>query len=207
MAPARLAALGVRDQPQGHRHAVPVFSFAMFIVGGMALVIRAELFQPGLQFVNPEFFNQIHDHARPDHGVRRHHAGLRGLRELDDPDADRRARHGVRAHEQLSFWLLRPPPSCWWRPSSCPAAPAAGWTLYPPLTLQMGRAWTWHLRRAHPGHVSSIMGSINIITTMLNMRAPGMTLMKMPLFCWTWLITAYLLIAVMPVLAGASRCC
>jgi len=50
---------------------------------------------------------------------------------------------------------------------------------------------------------SSIMGSINIITTILNLRAPGMTLMKLPLFCWTWLITAYLLIAVMPVLAGA----
>ena len=50
---------------------------------------------------------------------------------------------------------------------------------------------------------SSIMGSINIITTILNLRAPGMTLMRMPLFCWTWLITAYLLIAVMPVLAGA----
>jgi cytochrome c oxidase subunit 1 len=49
---------------------------------------------------------------------------------------------------------------------------------------------------------SSIMGSINIIATVLNMRAPGMTLMKMPLFVWTWLITAYLLIAVMPVLAG-----
>src|SRR3981189_39385 len=50
---------------------------------------------------------------------------------------------------------------------------------------------------------SSIMGSINIITTILNMRAPGMTLIRMPLFVWTWLITAYLLIAVMPVLAGA----
>ena len=47
------------------------------------------------------------------------------------------------------------------------------------------------------------MGSINIVTTILNMRAPGMSLMKMPLFVWTWLITAYLLIAVMPVLAGA----
>jgi cytochrome c oxidase subunit 1 len=46
-------------------------------------------------------------------------------------------------------------------------------------------------------------GSINIITTILNMRAPGMTMMKMPLFVWTWLITAYLLIAVMPVLAGS----
>jgi cytochrome c oxidase subunit 1 len=46
------------------------------------------------------------------------------------------------------------------------------------------------------------MGSINIIVTILNMRAPGMTMMKMPMFVWTWLITAYLLIAVMPVLAG-----
>ena len=47
------------------------------------------------------------------------------------------------------------------------------------------------------------MGAINVIVTIMNMRAPGMNLLKMPLFCWSWLITAYLLIAVMPVLAGA----
>ena len=47
------------------------------------------------------------------------------------------------------------------------------------------------------------MGAINVIVTIMNMRAPGMDLMKMPLFVWSWLITAYLLIAVMPVLAGA----
>ena len=51
--------------------------------------------------------------------------------------------------------------------------------------------------------LSSIMGSINIVATVWNLRAPGMTWMKMPLFVWTWLITAFLLIAVMPVLAGA----
>ncbi len=51
--------------------------------------------------------------------------------------------------------------------------------------------------------ISSITGAINVAVTILNMRAPGMTLLKMPLFCWTWLITAYLLIATMPVLAGA----
>ena len=50
---------------------------------------------------------------------------------------------------------------------------------------------------------SSIMGAINVVVTIMNMRAPGVTLMKMPLFVWSWLITAYLLIAVMPVLAGA----
>ena len=52
-------------------------------------------------------------------------------------------------------------------------------------------------------NASSIMGSINIIATVMNMRAPGMTYMKMPLFVWTWVITAFLLVAVMPVLAGA----
>jgi cytochrome c oxidase subunit I len=60
-----------------------------------------------------------------------------------------------------------------------------------------------HFLALHILGASSIMGSINIIVTILNMRAPGMTLMKMPMFVWTWLITAYLLIAVMPVLAGA----
>jgi cytochrome c oxidase subunit 1 len=82
-------------------------------------------------------------------------------------------------------------------------APAAGWTLYAPLTLQMGPSMDAGIFAMHIMGASSIMGSINIIVTILNMRAPGMTLMKMPLFCWTWLITAYLLIAVMPVLAGA----
>ena len=55
----------------------------------------------------------------------------------------------------------------------------------------------------HMMGVSSIMGAINVIVTIMNMRAPGMNLLKMPLFAWSWLITAYLLIAVMPVLAGA----
>ncbi len=82
-------------------------------------------------------------------------------------------------------------------------APAAGWTLYAPLTLQMGPSMDAGIFAMHIMGASSIMGSINIIVTILNMRAPGMTLMKMPMFAWTWLITAYLLIAVMPVLAGA----
>jgi len=82
-------------------------------------------------------------------------------------------------------------------------ATAAGWTLYAPLTVQMGPGMDFAIFALHIMGASSIMGSINIVTTILNMRAPGMTLMKMPMFVWTWLITAYLLIAVMPVLAGA----
>ncbi|MEN8133153.1 MAG: cbb3-type cytochrome c oxidase subunit I, partial [Pseudomonadota bacterium] len=82
-------------------------------------------------------------------------------------------------------------------------APAGGWTMYPPLTMQTGDAFPFLIFSVHLLGMSSIMGSINIIATILNMRAPGMTLMKMPLFVWTWLITAVLLVAVMPVLAGA----
>jgi len=75
--------------------------------------------------------------------------------------------------------------------------------LYPPLSIEMGMGMDLTIFAVHILGMSSIMGSINIITTILNMRAPGMTLMRMPMFVWTWLITAYLLIAVMPVLAGA----
>ena len=82
-------------------------------------------------------------------------------------------------------------------------APASGWTMYPPLVLQTGDAFPFLIFSVHLMGISSIMGAINIIVTILNMRAPDMWLLKMPMFVWTWLITAYLLIAVMPVLAGA----
>ena len=104
----------------------------------------------------------------------------------------------------FSFWLL--PPAAILLVSSFlmpGGATAAGWTLYAPLSTQMGIGMDMGIFAMHIMGASSIMGSINIVTTILNMRAPGMTLMKMPLFVWTWLITAYLLIAVMPVLAGA----
>jgi cytochrome c oxidase subunit 1 len=55
----------------------------------------------------------------------------------------------------------------------------------------------------HMMGISSILGSINIIATIINMRAPGMNYMKLPTFVWSWFITAFLLIGIMPVLAGA----
>ena len=81
--------------------------------------------------------------------------------------------------------------------------PAGGWTLYPPLVLQGGESFPMVIFAIHLMGASSILGAINVIVTIMNMRAPGMTLLRMPLFVWSWLITAYLLIAVMPVLAGA----
>jgi cytochrome c oxidase subunit 1 len=82
-------------------------------------------------------------------------------------------------------------------------APAGGWTLYPPLSLQGGDGFPMAIFAIHLMGASSILGSINVVVTIMNMRAPGVGLLNMPLFCWSWLITAYLLIATMPVLAGA----
>ena len=82
-------------------------------------------------------------------------------------------------------------------------APAGGWTMYPPLVLQTGAAFPFLIFSVHFMGASSIAGAINIVATVFNMRAPGMTLMKLPLFVWTWIITAFLLIAAIPVLAGA----
>ncbi|GIR64235.1 MAG: hypothetical protein CM15mP69_0630 [Ectothiorhodospiraceae bacterium] len=81
--------------------------------------------------------------------------------------------------------------------------PAAGWTLYPPLSLQGGNSMPFVVFAIHLLGKLVNSWAINVIATILNMRAPGMTLMKMPMFVWTWLITGFLLIAAMPVLAGA----
>ena len=82
-------------------------------------------------------------------------------------------------------------------------APDFGWTFYAPLSTTYGpKSTDFFILSVHIMGMSSIMGAINVIATILNLRAPGLSLMRMPIFCWSWLITAFLLIAVMPVLAG-----
>jgi len=182
-----------------------LFAFTMFLVGGtLALLIRLELFKPGLQFFNPELFNQF----TTMHGLIMVFGAIMpafvGFANWMIPLQIGAADMAFARMNNLSFWLLIPAAimlaSGFFLPGG---APAAGWTLYAPLTLQMGPSMDSSIFALHIMGASSIMGSINIIVTILNMRAPGMTLMKMPMFVWTWLITAYLLIAVMPVLAGA----
>ena len=79
-----------------------------------------------------------------------------------------------------------------------------GWVMYPPLSVNSpGMAMDLAIFAVHVSGVSSILGAINIITTFLNMRAPGMTLFKVPLFAWSIFVTAWLILLALPVLAGA----
>ncbi len=182
-----------------------VFSLIMFFIGGaMALVIRAELFMPGLQLVQPEFFNQMttmHALIMVFGAVMPAWVGFANWMiplMIGAPDM------ALPRMNNWSFWIL---PFAFTMLLSTlfmdSGGPASGWTLYPPLSLQTGNSFAFVVFAVHMMGISSIMGSINIIATIMNMRAPDMSLLRMPLFVWTWLITAYLLIAVMPVLAGA----
>ena len=107
------------------------------------------------------------------------------------------------------FWLLPPAATLLTLPFILAlfgvgdGAIGTGWTFYAPLSVQGGMGIDFAILSVHILGISSIMGSINIIVTIFNMRAPGMTMMKLPIFAWGWLITAFLLIATLPVLAGA----
>ncbi len=182
-----------------------LFSLVMFFIGGgMALIIRAELWQPGLQIVDPLFFNSMttmHALVMIFGVVMPAFVGLANWMipmMIGGPDM------ALPRLNNWSFWIM---PFAFLLLLSTlfmeGGGPAGGWTLYAPLSLQGGDSFAFVIFSIHFMGISSVMGSINIVATIFNMRAPGMTLMKMPLFVWTWLITAYLLIAVIPVLAGA----
>jgi len=184
-----------------------VFALIMWFIGGtMALIIRAELWQPGLQIVEPHFYNQmVTMHALiMVFGVIM--PAFTGFANWQLPLMIGAPDMALPRMNNWSFWLL---PFAFTMLISTVfmqklgGSPATGWTLYPPLSVQGGIGADFAILSIHMMGISSVLGSINVIATILNMRAPGMTLMKMPMFVWTWLVTAFLLLAVMPVLAGA----
>lgn len=106
----------------------------------------------------------------------------------------------------ISFWLIVPAFLLLILSALIGGGAGTGWTIYPPLSDKLGHpdmAVDMAIFSLHLAGASSILGAANFITTIFNMRAPGMTLHKMPLFVWAMLVTSFLLLLAVPVLGGA----
>jgi cytochrome c oxidase subunit 1 len=180
----------------------------LFLGGAMSMLIRVELFMPGIQLLQPDYYNNLvtnHALIMVFGAVMPAAAGMANWMipmMIGAPDM------ALPRMNNTSFWFLVAAAVMLVVSMTVPLLPGGGtmvntgWTLYPPLSVQVGMSMDFLIFTVHLLGISSILASINIIVTLLNCRAPGMTLMKMPIFCWSWLITAFLLILIMPPLAG-----
>ncbi|WP_214326646.1 aa3-type cytochrome oxidase subunit I [Nonomuraea sediminis] len=189
-------------------HLYLITSFAFFLIGGvMALIMRAELAQPGLQFTTNEQFNQLFTM----HGTimllmfaTPLFAGFANELmplQIGAPDV------AFPRLNMVSYWLYLfgsiIAVSGFFTPNG---AAAFGWFAYTPLSSAIsspglgGDLWIMGLALSGLG---TILGSVNFITTIITMRAPGMTMFRMPIFTWNILLTSMLVLMAFPVLAAA----
>jgi len=185
-----------------------VSMIAALIGGGMSWFIRLELAEPGIQFIS-DF--QLYNVLVTAHGFIMVFfvvmpAMIGGFGNWFIPLMIGAPDMAFPRMNNISFWLLVAGFILLLLSAVVGDGAGTGWTVYPPLstsTYHPGPSVDFAILSLHVAGASSILGAINLIVTILNMRAPGMTIHRMPLFVWAIMITAILLLLALPVLAGA----